>query len=200
MKDPSLSRQALLKSHGLHIEPEALDQLVEEAVERLPRGLFRSRPRHDLTSIEARILEEGGFELGGEDLGKNDPLARTAAELAVLLADALTTATAAKKLGVEPSRIRQRLTADPPTLYGIRLDSGWRLPTFQFDENGLLPGFAEVVAALDPELHPTAVSGWFTAPNPDLVARGLDERPLAPRDWLRLGFPPATLAELAADL
>ncbi|MGH9362660.1 MAG: hypothetical protein ACRD2T_12165 [Thermoanaerobaculia bacterium] len=112
----------------------------------------------------------------------------------------MTAAEAAKRLGVDPSRIRQRLTSRAPTLFGIRLESGWVVPEFQFDGDTLLPGLGEVVARLDPELHPIAIFRWFTTPNPDLVGGPGKERALSPRDWLRLGLPVAAVAELASDL
>ncbi len=209
MKESGQNTRAFLYAHGLHIEPERLDQLVREAVERLPQGLYRDDPRKDLTAEEVEALSAGGFELDGADLGDDDPLVRTAAEYAAILKTSLTTAVAAARLGVAASRIRQRLTSRPPTLYGVRLQggaqggdrrSGWRIPEFQFEEDELLPGMAEVVVALDPELHPIAVYRWFTTPNTDLVAEEDDGRELSPRDWLRLGLPPSAVAELASSL
>lgn len=192
------STRAFLHAHGLRIEPETLDRLVREALERLPRGLYRDEPRRDLTSAEVEALRSGGFDLTGEDLGEDAPLARTAAEYAALLQSSLTTAAAATRLRVATSRIRQRLTARPPTIYGIRLASGWRIPEFQFEGDELLHGWPEVVAALDLELHPISVYRWFTTPNTDLEDR--QGRRISPRDWLRLGRKPSAVAELAADL
>lgn len=191
---------AFLHAHGIRVQPEILDRLVAEAVARLPRSLYREDSRAELSPSEVRALERGGFALDSEDLGAKDPLVRTAAEYAALLTTSLTTAEAAVRLDVEPSRIRQRLTSRPPTLYGIRLESGWRIPEFQFDGKSLIPGFAEVVGQLDPELHPIAIYRWFTTPNPDLPARGLSEGRLSPREWLRLGFRPGAIAELAGEL
>ncbi len=164
----------------------------------MPRGLYRDDPQRDLTTAEVEALRDGGFALEGEDVGEDDPLARTAAEYAALVQTSLTTAGAAARLPVEPSRIRQRLTERPPTLYGIRLGSGWRIPEFQFEGDGLLPGWSEVVAALDPEPHPISVYRWLTTPNVDLEDQ--EGRRLSPRDWLRLGLEPPAVAELAADL
>lgn len=211
MSEPTKSTRGFLHARGLHVEPEVLDRLVQEALERLPRGLYRDDPRKDLTASEAEILTAGGFDLDGGDLGDDDPLARTAAEYAAILKTSLTTAMAAARLGVAASRVRQRLTSRPPTLYGIRAQgsaggrgegrrSGWRIPEFQFEGDDLLPGMAEVVTVLDPELHPIAVYRWFTTPNTDFVTDDGDGRRLSPRDWLRLGLPPSAVAELASGL
>lgn len=216
------STRAFLHAHGLGVQPEDFERLVQEAVERLPRGLYRENPRRELTVPEAEVLAEGGFELdvreldGGEldgrELDEEDPLLRTAAEYAALVKSGLTTQDAAQRLGVAQSRIRQRLTSQPPTLYGIRLESGWRIPEFQFENDELLPGMAEVVAALDSELHPLSVYRWFVSPTSDLNLENhhleghrrqdhhLDDRSVSPRDWLRLGLPPAQVVTLARGL
>jgi hypothetical protein len=185
------------------VEPKALEAMVEEAVRRMRRSLYRADPHEDLSAAEAEELERGGFDLTPVDLGRDDPLARTAAEYAALLKSSLSTAEAAGRLGVDPSRIRQRLASQPPTLYGVRLESGWVIPEFQFDGDRLVPGIAEVIPQLNLELHPVAVFRWFTLPSPDLIAEEVEEeegRALSPRDWLRLGLPPAAVADLARDL
>lgn len=195
-----LSTTAYLHAHGLRLTPQELDLLVAEAVERIQRDLFRSDTRRELSEEEVRTLELGGFDLEPVDLGADDPLARAAALYSGLLKTSLNTSEAAHVLGVDPSRIRRRLNARPPSLYGIRLESRWRLPRFQFDGEQLLPGIGDVVAKLDPELHPAMVYSWFVTPNPDLVAEELSEGLLSPREWLRHGFPSFAVAELAKHL
>ena len=194
--DPTV---AFLHSYGIRVSPGVLDEMMKEAIVRLHQTLYRDDPRADLTENEAEALRRGGFVLEPEDLGPEDPLARTAAELAAILKGSLTTATAAQRLGVDPSRIRQRLTSQPPSLYGIRLESGWVLPELQFDGDHLIPGIGDVVARLDPELHPVVVHRWFTTPNPDLLVED-ESRSLSPRDWLRFGLPVQAVVDLAADL
>lgn len=195
-----LSTTAYLHAHGLRVTPRELELLVAEAVESLQRDLFRSDPRRELSEEEVRTLELGGFDLEPVDFGADDPLAQAAALYSGLLKTSFDTTEAARVLGVDPSRIRHRLTARPPSLYGIRLESGWRLPRFQFDGEHLLPGIGDVVAGLDPELHPAMVYSWFVTPNPDLVAEQLSETSLSPREWLRGGFPAFVIAELAKHL
>jgi hypothetical protein len=196
--DPTI---AFLSAHGIRVAPTTLDAMVREAVTRMRQTLYRADPRADLTVAETAALQKGGFILEPLDLGSDDPLVQTAAEFAALLKESFSTAAAAERLGVDPSRIRQRLTSQPPTMYGVRLEAGWVVPQFQFDGNKLIPGVAELVARLDPELHPVAVFRWFTTPNPDLVLeRGDESRTLSPRDWLLLGLPVQEVADLAADL
>ena len=74
-----------------------------------------------------------------------------------------------------------------------------RTARWQHDRDGdtVLPGLASVVARLDPSLHPPGVFRWFVTPDPDLE---LDQTPVSPRDWLRLGNDPAPVAALAEAL
>lgn len=195
------SPQPFLSYRGIDVAPDSLNQMLREAVSRMHRALYPADPRSDLTLPEATALEQGGFDLTPVELGMADPLARTAVEYAAILATSLSVRDAAHKLGVDPSRIRQRLTAIPPTLYGIRLGSGWVIPDFQFDGDSLLPGLSEVVSRLDSELHPVAIFRWFTTPHSDLAhPEDAADRPVSPRDALRLGLPPSAVADVAADL
>ncbi|HEY9421334.1 MAG TPA: hypothetical protein VIW92_07970 [Thermoanaerobaculia bacterium] len=191
---------AFLHTHGIEVAPEALDPMVQEAMSRLQRTLYPKSSRADLTAAEAEALEQGGFNLEPIEPGSEDPLARTVAEYAALLKSSLSATEAAGRLGVDPSRIRQRLTSQPPSLYGIRVANGWYIPEFQFDGDRLIHGIGEVVARLDPELHPVSVFRWFTMPNPDLSADEMRGRNLSPLDWLRLGLPVQPVVELAASL
>lgn len=161
----------------------------------------RDVPPTELTEVEASVLESGGFVLEPAKFGdEDDPLTRTSAEYATLLRTGMSAHAFAKRLGMDPSRVRQRLSSEPPSLYGIRLDAGWVIPEFQLDGDRLLPGLEDVLARLDAELHPLAVYRWFTLPNPDLTTDRLPGPALSPRDWLRLGFPAVAVAALAADL
>ena len=96
-----------------------------------------------------------------------------------------------------PAGIRQRLGAR--SLYGIRTGQGWVLPLFQLDDGQALPGLAEVLQVLDPELHPLEVEAFFTTPDAMLAPARVGFA-LSPRDWLRAGFPADAVMELAAEL
>ncbi len=54
-----LSTRAFLHTHGIQISPGKLELLVEEAIGRLRRDLFRADPKKDLTEEEAKVLERG---------------------------------------------------------------------------------------------------------------------------------------------
>jgi hypothetical protein len=187
---------AFLHTHGITVSPATLDTELAAAVSQLQRTLY-GESCDELTAPELRILETGGFDPEPRGEPGGDPLAQAAAEYAALLKTSLGTAAVATQLGVDASRIRQRLAER--TLYGFRQGTQWLIPTFQFVDNQPLPGLAEVVSQLDRELHPVAVLHWFLTPQPELYAAAVD-RPLSPRDWLRLGYPPALPAQLAARL
>jgi excisionase family DNA binding protein len=150
----------------------------------------------ELTEAEARVLAAGG--------GRSIPEAQVSAGALLanayseILESALSVDQAAERLGVNGSRVRQRL-ADR-SLYGIKHGGGWRLPAFQFGKRGLVPGLDEVLPALPKDLNVVAVVRWFGTPNPDLCTRDQDERPLTPLEWLAQGHAPQAAAELARDL
>jgi hypothetical protein len=155
-------------------------------------------PRAQFSPDERAVLQSGGFDLGPRRPGEDDVGLRAAERYAAILATALTVPQAARRLGVDGSRVRQRLLARQ--MYGIRQSRGWLLPIFQFGEHGLVPGFDRVLPRLDPHLHPLSVVGWFTTPKADLFQPGdPDETPISPRDWLLSGGDPTNVAELADE-
>ncbi len=197
MKPQPQPSSDLLSAHGLVVAPQELEAMVRFAVTQLQESLYPPEPESDLTAAEAEALARGGLDLSPRRDGEESPLARTTARYAALLGTSLTTAEAAERLGVERSRIRQRLAKR--TLYGIRSPQGWRLLAFQFVEDGPLPGVGEAISRLDPHLHPLAVHNFFTLPNVDLHPAELDQD-LSPREWLRAGYAPEAVAKLAGLL
>lgn len=180
--------------------------LMEVALEQLEEAglLGAAGPATALTEAEEAALARGAFTHpatagAAPTVGAPAPHSRGKAEFARLVSDACSTEQAAKALGVNNSRIRQRLTETPRTLYGIKLGREWRIPKFQFAGRGMVPGLDQVVAKLPGDIHPVTFYRWLTTPTPDLT---LDEHetPVAPLDWLKLGHAPERVAELAANL
>ncbi|MBI2942251.1 MAG: DNA-binding protein [Chloroflexi bacterium] len=187
----------VLRRVGITENPRLFEQVVSEALTTVLGQRYRTDPVTNLTASERDALRRGGMDLTTADWGKEDPLLRTAAEYAVLIASAYPVNRAAELLGVEPSRIRQRLAAR--TLYGIKERGTWRLPRFQFPDGCLVPNISVVFARLRDGLHPVGVWRWFTTANPDLPV-GEDETPVSPLEWLRAGLDPGPVADLAAEL
>jgi hypothetical protein len=150
-----------------------------------------------LTAPEEAALAKGGVEpVSEEELRVVD--AEIASAYQQLRTGSLSVEGAARRLGVNTSRIRQRLAER--SLYGVKDRSTWLLPAFQFGSDGLVPGVDVVVKRLPLDIGALAVARWFSSPNPDLSTRDDDERPLTPRQWLLRGNPPEAAAELAAAL
>ncbi len=128
-----------------------------------------------LTAPEEAALAKGGVELVS-DQALRVVDAQIASAYQQLRTGSLSVEEAAHRLGVNTSRIRQRL-ADR-SLYGIKDGNTWLLPAFQFCADGMVPGVDVVVRRLPPDIGALAVARWFSNPNPDLSTRDDDERPL----------------------
>jgi excisionase family DNA binding protein len=181
------------------------DEVEEDArrfalgiVASLPTGRWVTEPAKEFSPEESRVLEEGGLDLSPPTAEEPDPLARTAARYAALLATALTTREAAGLLGTGESRVRQRLKEK--TLYGVKAGRENRLPAFQFEGGKEVPGIGEVLRHVDRSVHPVALSNWFTLPNPDLHLDEEEERAVSPREWLLSGGAPGVLVPHAEEL
>ena len=112
--------------------------------------------------------------------------------MAELVAGSLGIAEAALLLGVDRSRVSQRLSAG--SLWSFRLGRGRRLPRWQFTSaGGILPGLDVVVAAIPTELSPESVAGFMNTPQLELEGR----TPLA---HLAGGGDPGPVADLVAGL
>jgi hypothetical protein len=101
-------------------------------------------------------------------------------------------------LEVGESCIRQRLREE--TLYGGKAGRENRLPAFQFEGGGEVPGIAKVLTRIDRSVHPVAVLNWFMLPNPDLYLDEEEARPISPRHRLISGGDREVPAHLAEDL
>ncbi len=188
----------VLKSHGVRASEEEVARALEVALTGSNFRLPYPDPRNEMKADSARLLECGGFELDRLEFGLEDPIVRTALEYALLRATALTTQQAAKRLGVNDSRVRQRLSER--ALYGIKVGHEWRLPAFQFAGKGLVRGIEHVLPRLPRSLGLVAVHRWFHTPSPDLEAREGQARAQSPLRWLQSGKNPDVVSELARGL
>ena len=120
-----------------------------------------------------------------------------ATEFGAILATSLSPARAGERLeGVTAVRVRQMIRER--SLHALRLEGRWKIPVFQFGDEGLVPNIGAVNPALQPSLDPVSVLRWYTRPDPELVAPGGEV--LSPLDWLRAGMEPAPVVALARDL
>src|SRR5882672_10598892 len=152
----------------------------------------------DLTAAEAAALRRvGAFKDEAPIRADSDPLIRSQAEYMGLLEESLSAAEAAKLLHVDVSRVRQRLRER--SLFGIEHEGSWRLPRFQFERRLVIPGLAQILKALPPDLFPLDVVDWFLLPDSDLQLDS-DTAPASPREWLLSGRPIEAAVMLARDL
>ena len=189
------SPAALRERIDLMLEKIEGERAFREAYERVWGQFLEKRPAEELTETESRKLMEGGFPIKTRINFR--PIEERAAEYITLVNSCLSAREAGKRLGVNASRIRQRLISSPRTLYGIRRGGEWRLPAFQFEKTGLVPHIDKIIARLDPKLDPVAVERWLRAPNSELIQ---GEEKVSPVDWLRQGLSWEAVADLAEDL
>src|SRR5712692_2185470 len=168
-KPPRLRRGAARRAYAGYVARRLAE--IETAVGELlaaTAGGAEGVESGGLPADEAQVLASGGLDTAPLRAGEEEPLTQTALEYARLLQSSLSVEQAAQLLDVNPSRVRQRLTGHPRTLYGIKEGRNWRVPRFQFAGRKPIPGVAAVIGAVPPDLHPVAVRRWFTAPHPDL--------------------------------
>ena len=180
---------------GLQVGAAELEALVADALEQVVPVRVVADPTAELSREETAALRRGGLDPAWRGDDVDNPTLRSAAEYAALLASSLSVEQAAALLGVDGSRVRHRLAEG--TLYGVKDRHTWRLPAFQFAGRRLVSGLERVLPHLPGGLHPLAVLGWLTRPNPDLYLDA-DETPVSPLDWLRAGHDPERVARLAS--
>jgi hypothetical protein len=163
-----------------------------------PAALADRRSTTDLSAGETEALRSvGALKDKASVQAENDPLIKSQAQYMALLEDGLSAAEAAKLLRVDVSRVRQRLRER--SLFGIEYEGSWRLPRFQFERRLVIPGLAQVLKSLPPDLFPLDIVDWFVLPDADLQLDS-DAAPLSPREWLLSGRPIEPVVTLARDL
>lgn len=120
-------------------------------------------------------------------------LGRSIAErLAGSLATSVSIPEAALLLGVDRSRVSQRISQG--SLRAFTSGRSKRLPDWQFTVQGrVLPGLAVVIAAIPRGLAPQALAAFMAEPQPELADR-------TPSEHLVEGGDPSDVAELLAGL
>ena len=169
---------------------------AEIAAERLSKKT--AAPPPPLSAVEAELLDNTGFVAGPKGA---EALERACIELEILLRDSLSLEEAARELGVTTGRLRQRLSPNVRTLYGVKVDSRiWHIPRFQFSQNGgLVRNLDKVLPSISQEAHPLSVFMWFTSPHQDLTIPE-HEGLATPIAWLDAGYDPAMIAKLAVEV
>lgn len=182
--------------YGLTARPPAvLNKALQHAIESMHRTLY-APSTGELTPSELALLKQAGVDVDDHP-DREDPMMAYATEFAAILATSLSAAQAAKLLrGVTPVRVRQMIREG--TLYAIRIEGRWKIPIFQFEDQGLVPNIGVVNAVLPRTLDAVSVLRWFTTQDPELETPAGDA--LSPLDWLKAGMDPAPVTKIARDL
>ncbi|NOZ53918.1 MAG: hypothetical protein GXP08_12440 [Gammaproteobacteria bacterium] len=152
----------------------------------------------DISENELKVLEEGGFPPVIGDASLSDNMAIIAGEVGVMIAGAMSQSQAAQLMGVDESRIRQRISHG--TLYAMKGNHNKKvLPRFQFMDTGVIPGLEKILPAINKDAHPVAVQRFFVTANDDLYSNELKTN-LSPRDWLISAHSPDPIQCMATDL
>lgn len=184
--------ETVLAEVGLRVDAKQFLQLVARAARKVSPP--HRHPSDYFTPEQRAVLADVGLDLSDYRDTELDPRARVVATQAVLADAALTVQGAAKRLGIDTSRVRHRLSQ--ARLAGWK-DQGWRLPSWQFTERGVLPGLEVVLRALPTDQPPLMVAAFMNTPQPDLEING---SAATPREWLLAHGDPAPVAALATTL
>jgi excisionase family DNA binding protein len=194
MGDTARDEQYFFQLHGLKAEaPATLNKALTQAIQLMRRSVYSESGR-EMTAAELEVLEASGADTH-EHADLSDPMAAYVTEFAAILETSLSTAAAAKRLGVHSVRIRQLIGNG--SLYAVQVDGRWRIPAFQFGRKKLVPNIGEVNAVIDRGLDAVSVLRWYTTPNPELETSGGEI--LSPLVWLKRGLPAARLAAIAPE-
>lgn len=184
------------QAHGLVTKsPKTLNKALKDAIARMHSTLY-APTSGELTPAEFTVLEQAGMDLD-EHADREDPMMTYATEFGAILATSLSAMQAAQRLGgITPVRVRQMIRDG--TLYAIQVDGRWKIPIFQFTDEGLVPNIGIVNATLSRTLDAVSVLRWYTTP--DLELTTADDKILSPLDWLKNGMDPKLVVKLARDL
>lgn len=183
--------------HGLNLAGRADSILMTASryLEDRGRELVPTSEGTGLSTSERNALLSVGVNPDQEVSGR--AVLDAAAHFAVILETALPIVVAARKLGVNPARLKQRIRER--TLIAVKVSAReWLLPGFQFTTSGELPGLRSVVRTSRPGTSIIAVVSFFTSPQADLEN---DEGALmTPVAWLTSGRDPNAVLSVAAAI
>lgn len=196
VKMTSQNAEDLFHKMGIEGGADAVTHAAASFISQHP--LYSIAPSsQDLTEHELKLLRDGGFPKVTKTVSLSNNLTIVAGEIGVMIASALSQKDAAHLMGVDESRIRQRISQG--TLYAISGDYNKKvLPRFQFTDTGTLPGLEKVLPVINKDAHPMAVQRFFLTVSEDLYSKEM-KAPLSPRDWLITRHPPEPVTLMVTD-
>ena len=190
------NEELYFQMYGLSAQPPgALNKALKHAIESMHRTLY-APSSGELIPSELALLNQAGVDVD-EHPDREDPMMAYATEFGAILATSLSAAQAAKHLrGISPVRVRQMIGEG--ILYAIQIDRRWKIPVFQFKNEGLVPNIGIVNAVIPRTLDAVSVLRWYTSPDPELESPVGDA--LSPLNWLKAGMDPTAVVNIARDL
>lgn len=123
----------------------------------------------------------------------SEPVQEGMTREALMTADAVPLADAARRFGVSDARLRQRIASG--TLMAIHRPHGrgWLIPAFQLTDAGEVPHLGRVLQAAGRPVSAHAMDRFFSTPREDLEGS-------TPRDWLVAGQDPSIIESILGGL
>lgn len=126
------------------------------------------------------------------------PLLNGEFERLTLLETAFSTLEAAQCLNVSTSRLRQRVMEGTISAMKARDGKSWAFPSWQFHDEGEIPGLSAVMKAIPNGLNAVDAYRFFTTPQAELEDE--DGKEMRPIDFLIKGGDPSIVADLGSYL
>jgi hypothetical protein len=153
-------------------------------------------PTSALSARERNVLKCVGFE---ESPTTQRRAARAREQSAVsvkaFMDSCLSTGQVGAILHVEQSFIRRQIAAR--RLFAAKVENRWFIPAEQFDRGKPIPGLAQLVDSVPPELPLFLLFNWLSKPHSDFSVHGKSASPLA---FLIAGYSAGAVCQSAANL
>ena len=175
-----------LAEAALHIAARMVERAHEVAEEEV-----------SLSKAERDALARFGIDASGTmsdaDFYKSEPVLEGMTREALMTADAIPLAEAARRMGVSDARLRQRIASGSLMAIHRPHGRGWLIPTFQLTDGGELPHLGRVLQAAGRPVSAQAMDRFFSIPREDLQGS-------TPRDWLIAGQDPSIIESILGSL
>lgn len=146
--------------------------------------------------------ERGAFERLGIDVAdtmpdadfyQSDPVLEGMTRQALMTAEAIPLAAAARCMDVSSARLRQRIAAGSLMAIHRPHGRGWLIPAFQIADTGEVPHLGPVLLSAGRTVSAEAMDRFFRTPREDLQGS-------SPRDWLIAGHDPSIIENILSGL
>lgn len=127
------------------------------------------------------------------DFYRSGPVLEGMTRQALMTADAVPLAEAARRMGVSDARLRQRIAAGSLMAVHRPHGRGWLIPAFQLTEAGEVPHLSRALQATGRPVSAQAMDRFFRTPREDLEG-------VSPREWLIAGHDPAIIESILSGL